>query len=422
MAKISSIKAREILDSRAVPTIETTVQLDNGATGTSAVPSGASVGQYEAIELRDLDKNRFAGKGVLKATEYVNKVIGPGLTGVDSSRQIDIDNWLVKVDGTEQKSKFGANSLLSISQAIAKAESVSLSTPLYAYINSLYASVGGKETIVKIPTPIFNVINGGKHGTGNLDFQEFHYIPSTAKLFPDALRIGAELYRQVKKVLKDKNAITSVGDEGGYAPDLYTNLDAFEILMQTVRESSYQFGEDIFLGLDVAASVFYNKERYKIKDKQQPLSSDAFIEYYKDLNDQYHLLLLEDALSDDDWEGWKKLNSLLKDSVVLIGDDLLVTNSNRLQKAIAEQACGGILVKPNQIGTVTETLRVIKRAKDANFKVVVSHRSGETTDDFIADFSVGVQSDYAKFGAPARGERVVKYNRLLQISTEITAS
>lgn len=421
MAKITQITAHEIIDSRANPTIETRIVLDDGTIATASVPSGASVGQHEAIELRDNDPLRFNSMGVSKAVYHVSSILGPGLIGVDPTQQIEIDRWMIKVDGTPNKSRFGANAILSISLALARASATSLHMPLYFYIQELFKKIGGNSPITKIPTPIFNVINGGKHGAGNLDFQEFHLIPSTAKPFSEAFQMGVELYHKVKKVLMDKNAIHSVGDEGGFAPDLYTNLDALEILTQAVKESRYQFGEDAFIGLDVAASNFYKKDLYKIRDKPQAISREQYIDFLVDLNNQYHLLLLEDPLSEDDWEGWKMLMGKIGQAVVMVGDDLLVTNMDRLKKAIKEKACSAILIKPNQIGSLTETLDVVKTAKENGFKTIASHRSGETTDSFIADFAVGAQTDYVKFGAPARGERVVKYNRLLDIESELLA-
>jgi len=419
MAKITQITAHEIIDSRANPTIETKIVLDDGTIATASVPSGASVGQHEAIELRDGDPNRYLSMGVSKAVYHVSSILGPGLVGVDPTQQIEIDRWMIKVDGTPNKSRFGANAILSISMALARAASMSLRMPLYIYIQELFKKLGGNSPITKIPTPIFNVINGGKHGAGNLDFQEFHLIPSTAKQFSEALQMGVELYHRVKKVLIDKNAVHSVGDEGGFAPDLYTNLDALEILTQAVKESRYQFGEDAFIGLDIAASNFYSKDRYKIRDKPQAITREQYIDFLVDLNNQYHLLMLEDPIAEDDWDGWKMVMGKIGQSAILVGDDLLVTNLDRLKKAIKEKACSAILVKPNQIGTLSETLEVIKTAKENNFKTIASHRSGETTDSFIADFAVGAQTDYVKFGAPARGERVVKYNRLLDIESEL---
>lgn len=422
MAKITQITAHEIIDSRANPTIETKIVLDDGTIGVASVPSGASVGQFEAIELRDGDPNRFNSMGVSKAVYHVSSILGPGLIGVDPTQQIEIDRWMIKVDGTPNKSRFGANAILSISLALARTAALSLQMPLYMYIQELFKKLGGNSPITRVPTPIFNVINGGKHGAGNLDFQEFHLIPSTAKQFSEAYQMGVELYHKVKKVLMDKNAIHSVGDEGGFAPDLYTNLDALEILTQAVKESRYQFGEDAFIGLDVAASNFYTKDRYKIRDKPQAITREQYIDFLVDLNNQYHLLMLEDPIAEDDWDGWKLVMNKIGQAAILVGDDLLATNMERLKRAIKEKACSAILVKPNQIGSLTETLEVIKIAKENSFKTIASHRSGETTDAFIADFAVGAQTDYVKFGAPARGERVVKYNRLLDIEMELHAA
>lgn len=419
MAKITKIQAWEILDSRGNPTIETEVFLDNGLDSVASVPSGASLGKYEALELRDQDLSRFNGLGVSKAVKIVNEVLGPGLIGVDPTRQFDIDRWLIKVDGTDNKSRFGANSILSISLAVCKAAAVSLQIPLYRYVNKLINDLGIKVAITRIPGPLFNVINGGKHGAGNLDFQEFHIIPASSNTYSNALRIGAEVYQKIKEVLKIKNAIHSVGDEGGFAPDLSTNLDALEAITQAVKETPYRFGVDIFLGLDVAASHFLRDHLYHIRDTQKPYDTRQFIEYLLELNNQYHLLMLEDALSDDDWKGWQELMEKLGKTVIIVGDDLLASNPLRLKRAIKEKSASAVLVKPNQIGTVSETLDVVKIAKENNFKVIVSHRSGETNDTFIADFAVGVAADYVKFGAPARGERVIKYNRLLRIEHEL---
>lgn len=416
MSKIKQVIAREILDSRSNPTVECVVILDNGQTASASVPSGASTGKYEALELRDGDEKRFSGKGVLKACENVNKVLGREIIGFDVTLQEEIDGKLIETDGTKDKSKYGANSILSISLAVAKAAAASSGVPLYQWIWEL----GKKYKLAqapKVPTPIFNLINGGLHGAGNLDFQEFHIIPSAAKTFPDALQIGVEVYQTLGGVLSRRGAINSVGDEGGYAPNLFTNTDALEVIVESIRNTSYVLGRDIFLGLDIAASTFFKDGKYTIRDKSAPLDENSFIEYYKSLNDEYNLTLLEDPLAEDSWAGWTALQNELGGQLVLVGDDLLSTNPERLKRAITEKACGAILVKPNQIGTLTETISVIKTAKEAGFKIIVSHRSGETNDYFIADFAVGVASDYVKFGAPARGERVAKYNRLLAIST-----
>lgn len=414
--KIKDLEAREILDSRGNPTIETTIVLENGTTATTSVPSGASVGKYEALELRDGDYSRYNGMGVLKAITNINKVIKPKILGMEVRNQLAIDKTLIFLDGTKNKSKLGANAILSVSQAVCKAAALEEKVPLYVHISHLY---GLNPQELRIPVPIFNLINGGKHGAGNLDFQEFHIIPSEKKSYSLSLQEGEEIYQAVKKVLIRHGAIHSVGDEGGFAPNLFTNLDALEVLMEAIRETNYIFGQDVFLGLDVAASSFYQQGgTYKIRDKTSSLRALDLINFYQELLTHYPLLTLEDPLWEDDWEGWKKLSSSIP-HVTIVGDDLLVTNKKRVEKAIKEKACNSILVKPNQIGTIAETIEVIKIAREAGWKIIVSHRSGETNDDFIADFAVGVKADYVKFGAPARGERVAKYNRLLKIEEEI---
>ena len=419
MAKIKRIWSREILDSRATPTIETGCLLDSGHIVAASVPSGSSTGTYEAIELRDNDPNRYLGKGVLKAVGNVNSVLGPAIIGMDPREQVAIDNKLIQVDGTENKSKLGGNAILSISIAVAKAGAIAANTNPYFWINYLAQQTGNKCK-VKMPTPLFNMINGGLHGAGNLDFQEFHVIPITTKGFREGLRECVEIYLTIGENLSRRGAIHSVGDEGGYAPNLFTNADALEVFVESIRQTKYQLGRDVFLGLDVAAGSFYKNGEYTIKDKSTPMDDDQLLDFYKQLNDQYKLALIEDPFYEDGWESWKQIHKELSNDLIIVGDDLLATNPKRVKKAIEEKACNGILVKPNQIGTVTETLNVIKIAKDANWKVVVSHRSGETNDSFIADFAVGVGADYVKFGAPARGERVVKYNRLSAIESELT--
>ncbi len=418
MSKIQKIWSRQILDSRGYPTVESACQLDTGEIAVASVPSGASTGTYEALELRDQDPQKYLGKGVSKAVANVNDVLGPGVWGLDVTDQEKVDKRLIELDGTKNKSKYGANAILSVSQVVTKAAALGTKQPLYFWINTLAKRVGIKEE-VRVPTPIFNMINGGLHGAGNLDFQEFHVIPATSKSFTDSLRMGVEIYMTLGKDLDRRGAIHSVGDEGGYAPNLFTNADALEVLYESIKQTAYQIGRDVFLGLDVAASIFYKNGQYVIKDKSEPLNDDALLEYYKYLNSQYHLAQLEDPFHEDAWESWKKLTDAFQGQLTVVGDDLLVTNVERVQKAIAEKACNAILVKPNQVGTVYETLEVIKLSRDAGWKVTTSHRSGETNDWFIADFAVGTGSDFTKFGAPTRGERVVKYNRLLSIEAEL---
>ncbi len=417
MAKIKLIKAREILDSRGNPTVETKVILDDGQETEASIPAGESIGKYEAIELRDGDPKRYNGLGVLKAVANVNQVIAPQLIGQSPLEQKKLDDLILKLDGTKNKQKLGANAILSASQGICEAGALTSNLPLYQYVKKLYFSESQNQSLL-MPVPTFNLINGGKHGAGNLDFQEFHIIPSSGRAYYQSLEMAEEIYHSVEKVLIRHGAIHSVGDEGGFAPNLFTNMDALEVIVEAIKESGHEFKRDVFLGLDVAANSFYKNGKYLIRDRTQPLDAQELIQYYRELVQAYPLFLLEDPLYEDDWGGWGELNKQL-DKTVIVGDDLLGTNPERLKKSINEKACKAILVKPNQIGTISETLSVIKMAREAQYKVIVSHRSGETNDDFIADFAVGVQADFTKFGAPARGERVAKYNRLLEIESEL---
>lgn len=417
-SKIYSITAHEILDSRGVPTVETTVILNSGYRGTAAVPSGASVGKYEAVELRDDDSKRYDGKGVLNAVSNVNTVLGPRLKGIDALNQVMIDKKMIELDQTPNKSNLGANAILSISMATVMAASAHQRLPLYGYLN-LIAGGGKAGKMPRIPTPTFNVINGGKHGGGSMDFQEYHIIPASNRSFHDGLRMGAELYHAVKELLVNRGSIHATGDEGGFAPNLATNIDPLELLAEAIRSSPYRFGADIFFGLDLAASSFYSDRGYQIKDRPMPYRTVDFIDYIRELHKMHPILLLEDPLAEDDWNGWVKLNEEVGRDILVIGDDLLTTNPARLERAIESKACSAILLKPNQIGTLTEFLQVVAIAKKNDIKTIVSHRSGETNDTYIADLAVAIQSDYIKFGAPARGERVGKYNRLLAIEKEL---
>lgn len=418
-SKIYSITAREILDSRGNPTVETTVILESGYRGIASVPSGASVGKYEAVELRDNDQSRYNGMGVLNAVKAVNESIAPKLKGVDVTLQGQIDKTMVDLDGTPNKQNFGANAILSVSMACAASGASMQQKPLYVYLNNLINAIPLPTSIEKMPTPTFNVINGGAHGAGNLDFQEFHVVPATSKAYHEALELGVEVYQAVKKILIQRNAIHSVGDEGGFAPNLYTNLDALEILMEAIKSTPYNFGVDVFLGLDLASNHFKTQRGYEIKDRPLAFSTAEFVEYLKNLHHQYRLLILEDPLEEDDWSGWTELTKFLGNEVLVVGDDLLATNPERLKKAITQKACSAILLKPNQIGTLSEFIAVVTMAKQNDIKTIVSHRSGETNDTFIADLAVAIQSDYVKFGATSRGERMAKYNRLLQIESEL---
>jgi len=411
MAEIKEIRAREILDSRGIPTIEAKVFLNDGSFAVASIPSGASIGKYEALELRDQDENRFNGKGVLRAVENINNIIAPKIVGIDPRNQLKIDKILIQLDGTKNKTNLGANSILAVSQGACEAAAAAQRINIFEHVSRLF---GLKREELFMPTPVMNLINGGKHGAGNLDFQEFHIIPSEKKPYSEALRMGEEIYQSVEKVLIKNGAIHSIGDEGGFAPDLFTNLDALEVLTQAIKEAKYELNRDVFLGLDVAADSFFKNGRYKIRDRSMPLDTNEFTEFYKELNQQHRLATLEDPLEEDDWKGWQKIVKMLPKTII-VGDDLLATNKERVKEAIKLKACSAILVKPNQIGTIAETIEVIKIARQANWKVIVSHRSGETNDSFIADFAVGVGAEHVKFGAPARGERVAKYNRLLEI-------
>jgi enolase len=418
MSTIKHIWSREILDSRGMPTVETACMLDNGSVSVSSVPAGTSTGSHEALELRDTDNPRFMGQGVLKAVENVNSVIGPAVVGMDPTDQASFDKRVCELDGTENKSKFGANAILSVSEVVVRSGAVAAGLPLYSWINSLAQKIG-ISAAPKLPTPLFNMINGGLHGAGNLDFQEFWVVPASNKTFAEGLEMGAEIYLTIGKNLAHRGAIHSVGQEGGYAPNLFTNADALEVFVESINQTKYGLGRDVFLGLDVASNSFYRDGEYVIKDRTGGMDDMQFLEFYKGLYDQYKLAILEDPYQEDAWDSWKKIYGTMSDSLVVVGDDLLATNPKRVQKAIAEKACNGAVIKPNQIGTITETLGVIKMVKDAGWKVIVSHRSGETNDSFIADFAVGVASDFIKSGAPARGERVAKYNRLSSIEIEL---
>ncbi len=411
MAKITRIKAREILDSRAVPTVEVSLLTDTGAFATASVPSGASTGKNEDVELRDGDKSRYQGKGVLKAIQNIHQEIVPALTGIDVSDQEQIDSIMLKLDGTPNESRLGGNAILAVSIAALKAAASVAHMPLFMYLAKRYRPGG----TVQIPGPIFNLINGGKHGAGNLDFQEFHVIPSTRLPFREALRAGAETWENLKSELIHRNAVHSVGDEGGFAPNLFTNADALELLSLVIKNSPYRLSQDLFLGLDVAADEFYQNGVYNLKDSPRPMNREELIAFYGKLVQDYNLLALEDPLAEDDWTGWTTLRSTLPNNTLVVGDDLITTNPVSLSKAIENNSCSAVIVKPNQIGSITETVQLMRLAQQHNITTIASHRSGETNDTFIADFAVGLGATYAKFGAPDRGERVAKYNRLLEI-------
>lgn len=417
-ATIQGLYAREILDSRAVPTIECTIWLDNGAIVATSVPTGTSVGKYEAHELRDNDPERMNGKGVLTAVEFLNTTVAQALIGKDPTKQYEIDQLLVDLDGTSDKSKIGSNAILSVSQGVLKAGALSLNVPLYYYIQQKYQLVND----LTIPSCIYTMVNGGEHGADNLDLQEFEVIPASHIDYETSLNIAVTLFHKIEEVLTIKGAIHSTGIVGGFTPNLYSNTDVFEILVETIKASPYTFAQDVFFGIDAAASELYKGGKYELKDRSEPYTAKEMLQYYKKLRDLYHVFYIEDPFQEDDEGSWQAITSELGETTKIVGDSLLVTNKAKTAEAIKKKTCNAVLVKPNQTGTISETMEVIRLAKEASWQVIISHRSGETNDDFIADFAVGVGADYTKFGPPNRGERVSKYNRLLQIHQEILHS
>ena len=408
---IEEIVAREVLDSRGNPTVEVDVRLESGDLGRAIVPSGASTGAHEALELRDGDKQRYGGKGVLKAVEHVNTTIAEALAGLDASNQVEIDAELIKLDGTETKSKLGANAILGVSLACAKAAAAALGVPLYRYIGGAYAHV--------LPVPMMNILNGGKHAQNSTDFQEFMVMPVGAPTFREALRWGSEIYQSLKKVLHDRGQGTNVGDEGGFAPSLPTNEAAIEVIMEAIQKAGYTPGEQVMLAMDPAVTEIYEGGKYHLARENRSLTSAEMVDYWADIASRYPLISLEDGLAEDDWEGWKLLRARIGDKVQLVGDDFLVTNVKRLSRAIAENAANSILIKLNQIGSLTETLSAIQMAQRAGWTAIVSHRSGETEDVTVADLVVATNAGQIKTGAPARTDRVAKYNQLLRIEEEL---
>ncbi len=418
MATIAGVYAREILDSRGIPTIECALWMDTGAVVATSVPTGTSVGKYEALELRDNDPNRMLGKGVLTAVNNINTIIAPQIIGKDPSNQTEIDQFLVDLDGTDNKSKLGANAILAVSQAVMKAGALSLNVPLYYYIEQKYQLT--KE--LRIPSCIYSMINGGEHGAGNLDIQEFQIIPASHIDFKKSLEMAVTLFQKLEEVLVLKGAIHSTGVGGGFTPNLYSNTDVFEIMMETIKTSQYTFAQDLFFGVDVSAATLFENGKYKLKDKSQPYTSEELLELYKQMRNMYHVFCIEDPYQEDDVSSWQKITQELGETTKIIGDSFLATNKAKIEKAIQEKSCNTVLIKPNQTGTISETIEVIKLARQAGWQVIMSHRSGETNDDFIADFAVGTGADYTKFGPTNRGERIAKYNRLLQIDFEIEQS
>ena len=409
---IYKIIAREILDSRGNPTIEVDVTLSDGSLGRAAVPSGASTGEHEAVELRDNDTLRYLGKGVKKAVKIVNTTIANEIIGLDALNQKNIDEAMISLDGTSNKSKLGANSILGVSIAVAKSASNSKKMPFYEYIN--------KNKTYTMPIPMMNIINGGSHADNNVDFQEFMVFPIGAKSFSNALQMGTEIFHQLKKVLKNKNLSTSVGDEGGFAPNLKYNHEAIEVILKAIDNAGYKAGKDVYIALDVAASELFDKDKYIIKSENRSLSSDQMISYYQNIIETYPIISIEDGLDENDWGGWSLMNETLGDKVQIVGDDLTVTNINRLQKAIDLKAMNAILIKLNQIGTLTETLDAIALAKKADFGAIISHRSGETEDTTIADLAVASGVGQIKTGSASRTDRICKYNQLLRIEQNLS--
>ncbi len=414
MTEITAIHAREILDSRGNPTVEAEVTLEGGVIGRAAVPSGASTGEHEAVELRDGDKEHYLGKGVLNAVENVESVLAPELAGMDAANQRLLDATMIAIDGTPNKSKLGANAILAVSMAAARASATALHLPLYRYLGGVNASI--------LPTPMMNILNGGAHADNNVDFQEFMVMPVGAERFADALRWGAEVFHTLKGVLKKKGYNTAVGDEGGFAPSLKSNEEAIELILESIELAGYKAGEDIALALDPAASEFYSKESGKYvfkKSDRRELSSEEMARYWEAWTRQYPIVSIEDGLAEDDWDGWKYISELLGQQIQLVGDDLFVTNTERLQRGIEEGVANSILIKVNQIGTVSETLEAIELGRRYGYTSIISHRSGETEDTFIADLAVATGAGQIKTGSASRTDRIAKYNQLLRIEEEL---
>ena len=414
MTEIAAIHAREILDSRGNPTVEADVILAEGATGRAAVPSGASTGEHEAVELRDGDKSHYLGKGVLQAVENIESILAPELTGMDATNQRLLDATMISLDGTQNKSRLGANAILAVSMAAARASANALHLPLYRYLGGVNASI--------LPTPMMNILNGGAHADNNVDFQEFMVMPVGAERFSDALRWGAEVFHTLKGVLKKRGYNTAVGDEGGFAPSLKSNVEAIEVILEAIELAGYKAGEDIAIALDPAASEFYDKERgvyvFKKSDKSER-SSEDMARFWESWVKQYPIISIEDGLAEDDWDGWKYLTELLGEQIQLVGDDLFVTNTERLQRGIEEGVANSILIKVNQIGTISETLEAIDLGRRYGYTSIISHRSGETEDTFIADLAVATGAGQIKTGSASRTDRIAKYNQLLRIEEEL---
>src|SRR5690554_5473168 len=411
MTAIIDIHGREILDSRGNPTVEVDVMLEDGSVGRAAVPSGASTGAFEAVELRDGDKGRYLGKGVQTAVNNVEEIIAPELVGLNVMDQVVIDQIMIELDGTPNKAKLGANAILGVSLACAHAAANYLGMPLYRYIGGVAAT--------NLPVPMLNILNGGAHADNNVDIQEFMVMPVGAESFREALRMGAEVFHSLKAVLKGRGLNTAVGDEGGFAPNLQSNEEAIQVIIEAIEKAGYKPGVDAFIALDVAATELFKDGKYHLQGEGKVFDTDEMVAYYKDLAAKYPIISIEDALSEDEWDGWKKLTEAIGDKVQLVGDDLFVTNTERLSKGIERDIANSILIKVNQIGTLTETLNAIEMAKRAGYTAVISHRSGETEDTTIADLAVATNAGQIKTGAPSRTDRVAKYNQLLRIEEEL---
>ena len=418
MTTIKKLFAREILDSRGNPTVEVSIELESGVKTSAAVPSGASTGTYEALELRDNDASRYEGKGVLKAVENVNTKIAEIVCGMEVSEQQKIDKAMIELDGTENKSSLGANAILGVSLVVARAAALEAQMPLYAYIKKTFKFSGKKFTL---PMPMFNIVNGGKHADSGLAIQEYKLVPNGIKTFHEQLRAGSEIFHALARILESEGYSIAVGDEGGFAPKLESNAQALEVINAAIVKAGYKKGAEASIGIDAAANSFFEKEedRYVFKPENPSLSREMLVNIYSEWIDKYNVISVEDGLNEEDWSGWAKMNEKIGGRVMTIGDDLLVTNVKRLKKAIEEKACNAVLIKVNQIGSLTETIDCIKLAQKNKMKIVISHRSGETTDDFISDLAVGVGAEYMKSGSLSRGERICKYNRLLRIEEEI---
>lgn len=410
MARITDLSARQILDSRGYPTVEATITLDSGITASASVPTGPAVKVEEAVELRDNGPAYF-GLGVSQAVNNVNTIIKPAIVGMDPLYQTQIDQTLVNLDGTTNKSKLGGNAIFAVSQANIKAAAAALRLPLFIYVKEKYQLISA----YRVPTPIFNLINGGRHGSNTLDFQEFQLVPASHLEYPQALQIGVETMMALEKVLEQKGAIRAVGLEGGFSPNLATNTDALEIFAEALKLTPYTLAKDAFLGLDISPASFYKGGKYTLRDHNQALTAKGMMKLYKDLHNQYRVFSFEDPFPHDDWDDWKDFTQELGETAMIVADDLIATNKTLLMKAIQQGSCNAVVIKPNRVGTVTEAIEIIHLAKQANWHTIMSHRSGETNDDILADIAVGTGTDYVKFGAPTRGERVEKYNRLLRI-------